>query len=143
MIVTLWICFAALVIGMGLVLIRLEIGPTNLDRAVALDVITASAVGIVVVLMALTAMGRSIEMIPLPVVEGFTFGIGIIILQPLELFAHEAGHVRIDPVQADDVGEDPQIPAQIESQGAPQQMAESKLPPVGGNGSAEDRHTPQ
>ena len=65
MIVTLWICFAALVIGMGLVLIRLEIGPTNLDRAVALDVITASAVGIVVVLMALT--GR-VDLLPLLVV---------------------------------------------------------------------------
>ena len=57
----LWICFAALVISMGMVLIRLERGPSNLDRAVALDVITASSVGIVVVIIAYRR-GRFIAM---------------------------------------------------------------------------------
>ena len=61
----LWICFAALVISMGMVLIRLERGPSNLDRAVALDVITASSVGLVVVIMAMT--GR-VDLLPLLVV---------------------------------------------------------------------------
>ncbi|WIY82764.1 monovalent cation/H+ antiporter complex subunit F [Propionimicrobium sp. PCR01-08-3] len=65
MITILWICFALLVVSMGMVLIRLEKGPTNLDRAVALDVITACAVGVVVVIMALT--GR-VDLLPLLVV---------------------------------------------------------------------------
>ena len=71
-------------------------GPTGAMTVVLLPVIAQYGVGMVpllaimagvlVVLMALTAMGRSIEMIPLPVVEGFTFGIGIIIiLQQLPL----------------------------------------------------------
>ena len=71
-------------------------GPTGAMTVVLLPVIAQYGVemvpllaimaGVLVVLMALTAMGRSIEMIPLPVVEGFTFGIGIIIiLQQLPL----------------------------------------------------------
>ncbi len=59
------VCFAVLVVSMGIVLVRLERGPSNLDRAVALDVITAASVGIVVVLMAIT--GR-VDLLPLLVV---------------------------------------------------------------------------
>lgn len=65
-------------------------GPTGAMTVVLLPVIAQYGVemvpvlaimaGVLVVLMGLTAMGRSIEMIPLPVVEGFTFGIGIIII---------------------------------------------------------------
>lgn len=65
-------------------------GPTGAMTVVLLPVIAQYGVesipllgmlaGALVVLMGLTAMGRSIEMIPLPVVEGFTFGIGIIIM---------------------------------------------------------------
>lgn len=65
MIVVLWICFAVLIVSMGLVLVRLEAGPTILDRAVALDVITAASVGVVVVLMAFS--GR-VDLLPLLVV---------------------------------------------------------------------------
>lgn len=65
-------------------------GPTGAMTIVLLPVIAqyglgsvpllAVMAGAIVALMGLTAMGRSIEMIPLPVVEGFTFGIGIIIM---------------------------------------------------------------
>lgn len=65
-------------------------GPTGAMTVVLLPVIAQYGVGsipllaimagLLVILMALTAMGRSIEMIPLPVVEGFTFGIGVIIV---------------------------------------------------------------
>ncbi len=65
MIWILYACLACLVVAMGLVLIRLQRGPTNLDRAVALDVITSACVGILVVVMALT--GR-IDLLPLLVV---------------------------------------------------------------------------
>lgn len=54
MIAVLYACLGALIVAMALVLVRLERGPSNLDRAVALDVMTAVAVGIVVVIMALT-----------------------------------------------------------------------------------------
>lgn len=36
--------------------------------------------GIIIVAMALTAVGRSVEFVPFPVVEGFTMGIGVIII---------------------------------------------------------------
>ncbi|WP_194793241.1 SulP family inorganic anion transporter [Raineyella fluvialis] len=65
-------------------------GPTGAMTVVLMPVIAQYGVetvpllgimaGVIVILMGLTAMGRSIEMIPLPVVEGFTFGIGIIII---------------------------------------------------------------
>lgn len=53
-----------------------------------LDVVPLLAIfgGVIVVGMALTAVGRSVEFIPFPVVEGFTMGIGVIIaLQQLPL----------------------------------------------------------
>ncbi|GAA2180801.1 hypothetical protein GCM10009785_13160 [Brooklawnia cerclae] len=65
MITVLYICLGALVVAMALVLVRLERGPSNLDRAVGLDVMTSAAVGIVVVVMALT--GR-VDLLPLLVV---------------------------------------------------------------------------
>ena len=65
MIYVLYGCLAALVVAMGLVLFRLERGPGNLDRAVALDVITSASVGVIVVVMALT--GR-IDLLPLLVI---------------------------------------------------------------------------
>ena len=65
MIYVLYACLAAILVAMGLVLVRLERGPANLDRAVALDVITSASVGILVILMALT--GR-IDLLPLLVV---------------------------------------------------------------------------
>lgn len=67
MIVVLYGCLVALVISMALVLIRLQRGPGNLDRAIALDVITSASVGIVVVMMAVT--GR---IDPLPLLVVFT-----------------------------------------------------------------------
>ncbi len=65
MVYVLYVCLALLVAGMVVVLVRLQVGPTNLDRAVALDVLTASIVGILIVVMALT--GR-IDLLPLLVV---------------------------------------------------------------------------
>ena len=65
MIYVLYGCLAALVVAMGLVLFRLERGPGNLDRAVALDVITSASVGVIVVILALT--GR-IDLLPLLVI---------------------------------------------------------------------------
>lgn len=65
-------------------------GPTGAMTVVLLPVIAQHGVqqvpvlaviaGLMVVLMGLTAMGRAIEMVPFPVVEGFTTGIGVIIL---------------------------------------------------------------
>ena len=65
-------------------------GPTGAMTVVLLPVIAQHGVdkvpllavlaGAMVVLMGLTAMGRAIEMVPFPVVEGFTTGIGVIIL---------------------------------------------------------------
>lgn len=65
MIYVLYGCLVVLVVAMSLVLVRLQSGPTNLDRAVALDVITSATVGILVVTMALT--GR-VDLLPLLVV---------------------------------------------------------------------------
>lgn len=65
MIWVLYGCLVALVAALGLVLVRLEHGPSNLGRAVGLDVITSATVGIIVVVMALT--GRS-DLLPLLVV---------------------------------------------------------------------------
>lgn len=65
MIYILWLCLAALVVALGLALVRLQFGPSNLDRAVALDVITSASVGVVVIFMALT--GR-VDLLPLLVV---------------------------------------------------------------------------
>ena len=65
MIYVLYACLAAILVAMGLVLVRLERGPANLDRAVALDVITSALVGILVILMVPT--GR-IDLLPLLVV---------------------------------------------------------------------------
>lgn len=65
MIYVLYATLALLVGAMVIVLIRLQIGPSNLDRAVALDVLTAIIVGMLVVVMALT--GR-IDLLPLLVV---------------------------------------------------------------------------
>ncbi|MBB1500851.1 SulP family inorganic anion transporter [Propioniciclava sp. MC1683] len=71
-------------------------GPTGAMTVVLLPVIAAYGVesvpalailaGIMVILMGMTALGRSVDLIPLPVVEGFTAGIGVIIfLQQLPL----------------------------------------------------------
>ncbi|MDI9627994.1 MAG: MrpF/PhaF family protein [Acidobacteriota bacterium] len=65
MIYVLYVSLAAILVSMGPVLHRLERGPGNLDRAVALDVITSASVGVVVIVMALT--GR-IDLLPLLVV---------------------------------------------------------------------------
>lgn len=61
----LYVCLAGILVGMGVVIARLQRGPTNLDRAVALDVITSAVVGTVIIIMALT--GR-IDLLPLLVV---------------------------------------------------------------------------
>lgn len=65
-------------------------GPTGAMTVVLLPVIAAYGIqhvpllaimaGIMVILMGMTALGRAVDLIPLPVVEGFTFGIGVIIL---------------------------------------------------------------
>lgn len=71
-------------------------GPTGAMTVVLLPVIAKHGLGVVpllaimggiiVVAMAITAVGRSVEFIPHPVVEGFTMGIGVIIaLQQLPL----------------------------------------------------------
>lgn len=65
MIYVLYATLVLLVAGTIVVLVRLQKGPTNLDRAVALDVLTALIVGILVVTMALT--GR-VDLLPLLVV---------------------------------------------------------------------------
>ncbi|MGB3955933.1 MAG: monovalent cation/H+ antiporter complex subunit F [Brooklawnia sp.] len=61
----LYACLAGILVGMGVVIVRLQKGPSNLDRAVALDVITSAVVGTVVITMALT--GR-VDLLPLLVV---------------------------------------------------------------------------
>ncbi|MHA7860375.1 SulP family inorganic anion transporter [Tessaracoccus sp. Y36] len=71
-------------------------GPTGAMTVVLLPVIAKYGLGvipllaimggIIVVAMAITAVGRSVEFIPFPVVEGFTMGIGVIIaLQQLPI----------------------------------------------------------
>ena len=71
-------------------------GPTGAMTVVLLPVIAAYGVenvptlailaGIMVILMGMTSLGRTVDLIPLPVVEGFTAGIGVIIfLQQLPL----------------------------------------------------------
>lgn len=65
MIWALYGCLAALMVAGVLVLFRLERGPGNLDRVVALDVITSASVGVVVVVMAIS--GR-IDLLPLLVI---------------------------------------------------------------------------
>ncbi|MBK7820668.1 MAG: gamma-glutamylcyclotransferase [Tessaracoccus sp.] len=64
-------------------------GPTGAMTVVLLPVVAhygvdkvpllAILAGVLVVVMAVTGMGRAVDIIPWPVVEGFTFGIGIII----------------------------------------------------------------
>lgn len=65
MIVALYVCLVMMGVAAALALVRLQRGPTNLDRVVALDVITAATVGILVVVMALH---RRIDLLPLLVV---------------------------------------------------------------------------
>ncbi|HRA76696.1 MAG TPA: SulP family inorganic anion transporter, partial [Propionicimonas sp.] len=71
-------------------------GPTGAMTVVLLPLIAKHGVpvvpllaiiaGVLVVVMALTAVGRAVEFIPLSVVEGFTIGIGVIIaLQQIPL----------------------------------------------------------
>ncbi|HQD20810.1 MAG TPA: SulP family inorganic anion transporter, partial [Arachnia sp.] len=71
-------------------------GPTGAMTVVLLPVVAhygvdkvpllAILAGLLVVVMAVTGMGRAVDIIPWPVVEGFTFGIGIIIaLQQIPL----------------------------------------------------------
>lgn len=65
-------------------------GPTGAMTVVLLPVIAKYGLGVVpllaifggiiIVAMALTAVGRSVEFVPFPVVEGFTMGIGVIII---------------------------------------------------------------
>lgn len=65
-------------------------GPTGAMTVVLLPVIAAYGIenipllavmaGVIVVIMGMTALGRAVDLIPLSVVEGFTFGIGVIIL---------------------------------------------------------------
>ncbi len=62
MIGLLMISLGMLVIALILLAIRLNKGPTNLDRAVTLDVVTSASMGIVVVVMAIS--GR-IDLLPL------------------------------------------------------------------------------
>lgn len=64
-------------------------GPTGAMTVVLLPVIAqyglgsvpllAVMAGLIVIIMGVTGLGRSVDLIPWPVVEGFTFGIGIII----------------------------------------------------------------
>lgn len=61
----LYAVLAILFLSFAIVLVRLVQGPTNMDRAVGLDVITSACVGIIVVVMAIT--GR-IDLMPLLVV---------------------------------------------------------------------------
>lgn len=58
-------CLGVLVVAAGISLIRLQRGPTNLDRAVALDVVTAITIGIVIVV---SAWQRRLDLLPLLVV---------------------------------------------------------------------------
>ncbi len=65
-------------------------GPTGAMTVVLLPVIAAYGLqqvpvlavmaGVILVVMGMTALGRTVDLIPFPVVEGFTFGIGVIIL---------------------------------------------------------------
>lgn len=77
-------------------------GPTGAMTVVLLPVIAqygadkvpllAIMAGILVILMGVTGLGRAVDIIPWPVVEGFTFGIGVIIAiqqVPLALDTHK------------------------------------------------------
>lgn len=65
MIYLLYASLAMLIIAFFAVLWRLQRGPSNMDRAVALDVISSASIGISVVVMAIT--GR-IDLLPVLVV---------------------------------------------------------------------------
>lgn len=54
MTVALWVCIAILVTALILILVRLERGPSSMDRAVALDVAANASIGLAIVWMALT-----------------------------------------------------------------------------------------
>lgn len=54
-----------LVVAAGLALVRLQRGPTNLDRAVALDVVTSITIGVVVII---AAAEYRLDLLPLLVV---------------------------------------------------------------------------
>lgn len=59
------ICLGVLVVAAGLALVRLQRGPTNLDRAVALDIVTAITIGVLVVI---SAAEHRTDLLPLLVV---------------------------------------------------------------------------
>ena len=65
MIVILWICIALLVAGLALSLHAISRGPTSMERTVGLDVVTACAIGL---LLIATAMDGRTDLIPLVVV---------------------------------------------------------------------------
>lgn len=65
MIVVLWICIPILLIGFALALRAVEVGPTSLERAIAIDVVTSCCLGLLLVTTATT--GR-LDLLPLVVV---------------------------------------------------------------------------
>ncbi len=65
MTITLYLCATFLFGALLLALRRMALGPSTMDRAVALDVVTACAIGLLIVTMALT--GRT-DLVPVLVV---------------------------------------------------------------------------
>lgn len=63
------ICIVAHALALALALVRLEKGPSTVDRAIAVDVTAAAAIG---VLMAIVAMYNRVELLPLIVVFAAT-----------------------------------------------------------------------
>lgn len=73
MIIALTIAGSLLVVALFLSLYRLGAGPSPMDRALSLDVVTAASIGLVVVVMSMT--GR-IDLLPLLVVLSLVGFIG-------------------------------------------------------------------
>lgn len=71
MFVVLMICAGLLIASLLLSLYRLGVGPSTMDRAAAVDVITAGAIGLVIVTMALTGRPHLLPVLAVLALVGF------------------------------------------------------------------------
>lgn len=137
MTIILWTCLAMLIVASGLSLWRLERGPSTMDRAVALDVVTAAVIGLTIITMAIT--GRR-DLVPVVVVLSL---VGFITSTTIARFNSserevEGGLVTADegrPLTADEVQQvlsydlarrDDDVPARDDGM---EQEAAGSLPP--------------
>ncbi len=140
MIWALYGCLAALMVAGVLVLFRLERGPGNLDRVVALDVITSASVGVVVVVMAIS--GR-IDLLPLLVILTSVGFIGSTVVARFSQ-AESIGERRI--LTAQEAAREPEaVSASPAHPAAGERAGDAASPPAGprpGRGPARDEAPP-